>query len=916
MPDTVAYIGGSPLSAAYYTARPSLSLYWDEDRVPLADYISDFLAVNADQRLGSNFVNASSGDNRMVAAANGTGGRFFVQTAANEVPVVGSLHRRNRLTDLNMSGYGKIKNGAEAVTPVITNNYVNDPVYGQCARIQLDAGSSGAGGNYSWAYKNITTGSTARRTVSVAMPVKLTSSYNQVDSFNGDGTTKIFTMTNYIVDSSFLVVTINGVVQVAGIDFTFVGKTLTFIVAPPTGTGNVVATITAKCLTMTRGLGTGAACNVGNTWKTIQGFFAIAAGAGADYGVGWNVSRGGVTDTAVDFLVPMNTLYGPVVEVVSDRLLPRPQLDASTNYGWGASGVDLTVPDKLYPPNFTFAGVTRFDDFHRADTALGVLSDGPQGQEYDLYGDFLLAPATTGQISGNKFVAAPPTTSTVVADYAMEEYTGAVSRFGAIVQYMTNPPGPSFGPTGYTWALLLCMTRFRFTDRMIHVIGTHIGYRLEIWWDGEITELTPLISFPAQMVYGQNYPLEFRIDGDELSFYGPGVLKTVSDPRISQIAADGHFSIREHYVAGPSSNLLNYIAFYATIDGESPVSSSLYEDYTPFVQVPSFAPAPAKTNNVTYSADFSNAAWVKTNLGTVTALTAATQKIEAQQVWKLPETTTNGLHCVEQATGLGAVQQTATVMCAAVERGFAFIELYNATDGAFETAIVNLSTGDATTGSATVDRQLGDGVWIISITGTPTTTGTVVRAGPALDGSTKSYAGTTGSGIACYYIDAEEGIRFTGPIVTAGSAGSRSVDQPNSGDIFPDTDWTLFAQFTVTGSLTEQVIVGGTTAVQIRVMADGSIEADNGTTQLSTGAGVVTAGQYGVVVRKDGADGAIFVNGAKEVDATYDFNVGVGDDVGLLATPAGGDGGSITSARVRCLNDAMSDAYCEALSEV
>jgi hypothetical protein len=57
-----------------------------------------------------------------------------------------------------------------------------------------------------------------------------------IDLFTGNGTQTAFTLTHDPAVLANLSVSISGVVQVGGEDFTWVGTTLTFVVAPPTGT--------------------------------------------------------------------------------------------------------------------------------------------------------------------------------------------------------------------------------------------------------------------------------------------------------------------------------------------------------------------------------------------------------------------------------------------------------------------------------------------------------------------------------------------------------------------------------------------------------------------------------------------------------------------------------------------------------
>ena len=190
----------------------------------------------------------------------------------------------------------------------------------------------------------------------------------------------------------------------------------------------------------------------------------------------------------------------------------------------------------------------------------------------------------------------------------------------------------------------------------------------------------------------------------------------------------------------------------------------------------------ARTNLLERSQEFDNAYWTKNN-ATVSANQTASPD-GAVTADKIQEDTVNGVHGVSRLVTLGAGAVTFSCFVKAAERNFVNIGMTDTATGDCN-AVVNLTTGAVVGGSAggswtgrtVVVTAAANGFWRVSVTGTK---GISVLVSPyvrtALDASTTSFTGTTGSGVFAWQADLEAGAFATSPIITTGAAGTRGVD--------------------------------------------------------------------------------------------------------------------------------------------
>lgn len=217
--------------------------------------------------------------------------------------------------------------------------------------------------------------------------------------------------------------------------------------------------------------------------------------------------------------------------------------------------------------------MTHFDDFERPDTAPGTISNGPQGQVYELFANLMRDPDPLGRLQGGAFVMPPP--AQLSASYALNQVSGQVRRYGAVIEYAANQ-GANQGPNGYIWALILSRTPNRFSDHMLHLSGSHRSWKLEIWYpDGRRRTIG---EGALDLPYGRPIVVDVKIQGSLAAVAIAGAAIQIGDADIAAFA-DARFLLLEHFVVGPSQNVNRFPAWYYEVDGAPLADPRLYSPY-------------------------------------------------------------------------------------------------------------------------------------------------------------------------------------------------------------------------------------------------------------------------------------------------------------------------------------------------
>jgi hypothetical protein len=259
---------------------------------------------------------------------------------------------------------------------------------------------------------------------------------------------------------------------------------------------------------------------------------------------------------------------------------------------------------------------------------------------------------------------------------------------------------------------------------------------------------------------------------------------------------------------------LELVTYQTTPGAYAETTASAYYgprfDYDPVTLAPrGLLIEEARTNLITYSEQFDNAAWSKTN-STVTANVTASPD-GTTNADKLIDNATNATHSISQIfSATSGTSYTFTLYAKAAELSWIAVQFNSAifADASARTAYVNLSTGaiGTLTGAPTVSVANAANGWrrvTITVAATLTATGSVfVYLANADNGA--AYAGTGTSGVFLYGAQVEAGAFATSYIPTVASTVSRSADVAtmtgtNFSSWFNASAGTFIADFDVGG---------------------------------------------------------------------------------------------------------------------
>lgn len=207
-------------------------------------------------------------------------------------------------------------------------------------------------------------------------------------------------------------------------------------------------------------------------------------------------------------------------------------------------------------------------------------------------------------------------------------------------------------------------------------------------------------------------------------------------------------------------------------------------------------------NRLIQSNTFSNAAWTKSN--TVIGATAVSDPLGGTTAFEIQENTTNASHdCSQSYTKpAGIVTVVGSVYLKSDERTFGVLMIDDGTSTNRVQLRANLSTGAVDfsnavgtfTIAATSVVNAGSGWYRLILTATvPTASGTVRLVVRLYDGTTVTYAGTTGNGIFAFGASLQEGSVDGGYLATTTTAVRENID--GGSDLTLATQWKAAALF-------------------------------------------------------------------------------------------------------------------------
>jgi hypothetical protein len=247
----------------------------------------------------------------------------------------------------------------------------------------------------------------------------------------------------------------------------------------------------------------------------------------------------------------------------------------------------------------------------------------------------------------------------------------------------------------------------------------------------------------------------------------------------------------------------DYIATTSAAVSVGPVANLPRLDYLDST-CPRLLLEPQRTNTLTYSEAFDNAAWTKGN-ATISANTSATLDPSGYNgADKLQEDSSTDSHFFgsDTASASSAEVVTYSIFLKAAERSFAALRLYTGSGSIF--GYYNLANGTLGTigagGTGTI-VSYGNGWYRCSLTITMASSSvTLPYVFTSTGDGVNSYTGTTGSGIYCFGAQQEIGAyetSYIGP--TLGSASTRGswmrASKTGISSLIGQTEGTIYGEF-------------------------------------------------------------------------------------------------------------------------
>jgi hypothetical protein len=391
-------------------------------------------------------------------------------------------------------------------------------------------------------------------------------------------------------------------------------------------------------------------------------------------------------------------------------------------------------------------------------------------------------------------------------------------------------------------------------------------------------------------------------NSQRISFTGTGTSIYVWGAQLEQRSAV------TAYTPTTTAPITNYITVLETAAIDAPRF-----DYAPTTQTAlGLLIEEQRTNLLTYSEQFSNAAWTKSRTSITANIVVAPDGAITGD--KLVEDTATGSHTVRNATSITIVSGTtltASVFAKAAEGAFVIVGIGDGSGTNISRTTFNLSTGaigSSTTAAANVSvpipviTPVGNGWYRCAVTATVTIALTAqqwIYKGSNATGAA-SYTGDGISGIYIWGAQLEAGAFITSYIPTVASQVTRSADVAvmtgtNFSTWYNATEGTFFAQFRPLASdfgANKNIFLASdnttTNFVGLRYLTSGA----------ATGLGVTAAG----VSQASLTTGTMVAGTSYQLAGAYKVNdFAVSRNGGTVATDTSGTIPVVSRAEIGCL---------------